>query len=250
MKRSLNNLIKYSLRSKDESKGKVKDFLFDDESWIIRYLEADFGKLFSSKRVLIPRVFLGNPDWEEKEFPIELSEELIKAGPDIQEHVPVSRQYEAELIKHFDLTPYWPYTYAEPSGGSLFFPPRPLVVPPIPADVKEEDVDTNLRSFKEVEGYRINAHEKEMGHIVDLIVDDEDWQIVYAVVDFIKWLPMSKKVLISIEGMQEISYVEREVKVDMTPEQLENAPEYDPDKILHVEEEKKLYDFFSWGMVK
>ncbi|MGC9343850.1 MAG: PRC-barrel domain-containing protein, partial [Bacteroidales bacterium] len=84
MKRSLNNLIKYSIKSKDGSDGKVKDFLFDDESWIVRYLEADLGKLFSSKRVLIPRVFLGDPNWDEKEFPIELSEELIKEGPDIQ----------------------------------------------------------------------------------------------------------------------------------------------------------------------
>lgn len=250
MKRSLNNLLKYTLKSRDGSEGNVKDFLFDDESWVIRYLEADFGNLFSSKRVLIPRVFLGEPDWENKQFPIELSEELIESGPDIQEHAPVSRQYEAELIKHFDLTPYWPYTYAEPSGGSMFFPPRPLVVPPVPTDMKEEDVDTNLRSFREVEGYHLLTQQEETGSIVDLIVDDEDWQIVYAVIDFIKWLPMSKKVLISIEGMEEISYVEQHVKVDMTREQLESAPEYDPDKVLNVEEEKELYDFFSWGMVK
>ena len=248
MKRSLKQLRKYSLQATDGPEGKVKDFLFDEESWVVRYLEADFGSWFSSKRVLIPRIFLDDPDWEKKKFPVKLSEDLIKSGPGIEDHLPVSRKFESELIRHYNLTPYWPYTYPEPSGGSLFFPPRPLVVPP--RNVQEEDVDTSLRSFREVEGYSINTGEKDSGHIDDLIVDDEDWQIVYAVVDFVRWLPMSKKVLISIEGMEEISYIEQEIKVSMSEEHVKNAPEYDPDKILNIEEEKEMYDFFSWGMVK
>jgi hypothetical protein len=32
-----------TLQAKDGTKGTVKDFIFDEESWIIRYLKTDLG---------------------------------------------------------------------------------------------------------------------------------------------------------------------------------------------------------------
>jgi len=248
MKRSIKDLKDYTLNAKDGTEGKVKDFLFDEEAWIIRYLHGDFGSWLKSKKILIPRVFLGEPEWQEENFPVEITRDMIEKGPDIDEHMPVSREYEAELMKYYNLDPYWPYTYSAPAGGGLFFPPRPLTVPP--KSVDEDELKSNLRSYKEVKGYHIRTKEEKLGHVDDLIIDDEDWQIVYMVVEFTSWLPMSKKVLISIEWLEEISYVDNEIKISMTPEKLKKAPQYNPDIVLNQEEEKKLYDFYSWGMAK
>ncbi len=248
MKRSLKNLKDYSLKAKDGTEGKVKDFLFDDEAWIVRYLHGDFGNWLKSKKVLIPRVFLDKPDWKDENFSVELTKDMIGKGPQIDDHMPVSREYEAELMKHYNLDPYWPYTYSAPSGGALFFPPRPLGVPP--KSVDEDELETRLRSFKEVKGYHIRAEEEKMGHVDDFIVDDEDWQIVYVVVDFSGILSSSKKVLISIEWLEEISYVDQEMKINMPPEKLKKAPQYDPEMEFGQEEEKKVYDFYSWAMAK
>ncbi len=248
MKRSIKDLKDYTIKAKDGTEGKVKDFLFDEEAWIIRYLHADFGNWLKSKKILLPRVFLGTPKWKEENFPVEITKDMIEKGPGIDEHMPVSREYEAELMKYYNLDPYWPYTYSAPAGGGLFFPPRPLNVPP--KSVNEEDLNTSLRSFKEVKGYDIRTEEEKIGHVDDMIVDDEDWQIVYMVVEINGWLSMSKKVLISIEWLEEISYVENEIKISMTPEKLKKAPQYNTDIDLSQEEEKKMYDFYSWGMTR
>lgn len=104
MKRSLDELIGYSLKARDGEKGKVKNFLFDDRSWMIRYLEAELGNFLAEKRVLIPRMFLGEPEWGDRHFPIELSVERIKDSPDLNFDMPVSRKYEQELVKHYDFS--------------------------------------------------------------------------------------------------------------------------------------------------
>ncbi|MFW5645472.1 MAG: PRC-barrel domain-containing protein, partial [Bacteroidota bacterium] len=169
MKQSLKNVKEFSIRAKDGKKGKVKDFLFDEEAWIIRYLHGDFGNWLKSKKILLPRVFLGKPEWEEEVFPVEITSDMIEKGPDIDDHMPVSREYEAELMKFYNLDPYWPYTYTGTAGGGLFFPPRPLVPP------KGEDIEvkTKLRSFKEVKGYAIRTKDEKIGKVDDLIFDDE-----------------------------------------------------------------------------
>ena len=52
MKRSLKELTHFKVETRDASKGHVQDILFDEKSWIIRYINTDFGNLFSSKEVL------------------------------------------------------------------------------------------------------------------------------------------------------------------------------------------------------
>ena len=246
MKRSLKELSKYTVETKDGKKGKVKDFLFDEKQWIIRYLEADFGNLFSSEKVLIPKVFLKPPLWENSLFPTELSTSEIEKCPKIRDHLPVSRKYEEELYKHYRLNPYWSSPYLGSTGG--YYPPRPINVPS--QTIVEDEVDTILRSFKEVEGYHIHALDGTIGHIEDIVIDDEDWQIIYAVIDTKNWLPWSKKVLIAIDWMDKISYVKREVKINLKTDTIKSAPEYNPADFIDMKYEQGLYDYYSRSLIK
>ena len=68
MKRSLKELTGYAVKAKDGIKGNVIDFLFDEEKWIIGYLEADLGTIFSGRKVLIPKIFLKEPEWSSHNF--------------------------------------------------------------------------------------------------------------------------------------------------------------------------------------
>ena len=54
MKRAVNDIIGRSVYTIEGTKGKVKDFLFDDRTWIMRYMEVDFGNVFNYDRILIP----------------------------------------------------------------------------------------------------------------------------------------------------------------------------------------------------
>jgi len=246
MKRSLKELLGYTLETKEGKNGTIKDFLFDEKKWIIRYLEADFGNWLSSRTVLIPRVFLKPPRWDDKHFPAEIGQSDIEKCPAVDDKLPVSRKYEEEMYKHYRMNPYW--TTAVVASKGVFFPPRPVELPS--SDISEDDLDTILRSFTEVEGYHIQAIDGKLGHIDDIIIDDDDWQIVYVVVDTKNWLPWSKKVLISVEWMHAISYLNRKINIKLTTETIKNAPEYQPAQEISLLYEKSLYDYYSQSLIK
>ncbi len=246
MKRSLKELLGYTLEIKDGNKGKTKDFLFDEKTWIIRYMEADFGNWLESKRVLIPRVFLKPPIWEDRLFPVDISQSDIEKCPDIEDKLTVSRQYEEEMHKHYQTNPYWGGAVAASRG--LLFPPRPIGIPK--KAVAEDESKSILRSFNQVEGYHIQAINGKLGHIDDIIIDDTDWQIVYLIVDTKNWLPWSKKVVISADWMDDISYLKKEIKIRLKIETIKNAPEYQSNDNISLQYEKSLYDYYSQSLIK
>ncbi|MFA5417955.1 MAG: PRC-barrel domain-containing protein [Bacteroidales bacterium] len=244
MKRSLRDIIGYTISTKDESSGRATDFLFDEKQWVIRYLEADFGNLFTTNKVLIPRLFLKEPIWEKGRFPVDLLDDEIKRCPKLEDHQTVSRKYEEELFEHYQINPYW---VAYIGAHGTYFPPRPIRIPSKVVD--EEKIDSILRSFEEIEGYHIHALDGRIGHIQDLIIDDADWQVVYAVVDTSNWLPWSKKVLVSVDRMDKISYVNREVHIKMRTAMIKNAPVYDPSVIIDNKFEQEVLNFYNLSMV-
>ncbi len=246
MKRNLKDLIGYSIEAIDGPKGKVKDFLFDEDSWGIRYLDVDFGNLFKNGRVLIPKVFIKKPSWEHKRFPVDLNKEDIESCPDLEQRKPVSREYEEALSKHYHIDHYWPYYYAPVTN--MYFPPRPLNPPR--KILNEKDLDTSLRSFAEVQGYSIKTSDGNVGHVEDLMLDDEDWQIVYIIVDTSKWVPWSKKVILAIDWLKDISFVDREVMIGLPKEIIKDAREFDSSRPIDIDAEMVLYDFYHNSFVK
>lgn len=60
MLREINDIYGNSLVATDGKIGHVKDFYFDDESWIVRYLVVDTGSWLSGRQVLLsPQAFDG-----------------------------------------------------------------------------------------------------------------------------------------------------------------------------------------------
>mgnify|MGYP002398342303 CR=1 FL=1 len=243
MKRSLKELSGYKVQAIDQQDGKVIDFLFDDESWVVRYVEIDFGNFFINERVIIPGVFFDKIDYKEKLFNINLKLETIKNGPKPETKMPVSRKYEEALNKYYAQNPYWPVsTYYPPAHPKEYYPPRPLKVP---AKIISENINTNLRSFQEVNGYIIQAIDDKIGHIEDIIIDDADRQIVYLVIDTSNWMPWSKKVLIAVEWLSEISYLDQEAQINLLSKTIKEAPEFNYDSPIQTEYEIQLYNFYN-----
>ena len=243
MKRSLKNIKDYRIEDLDGIKGKVKDLLFDEDSWIIRYIETDIVDMDRASRVLIPWFHLYKPDWQERTFHLNLHKTDLENSPTLDVASPVSREYEKKLAEHFNVEPYWPYMYMSPPTSSIYYPPRPLHVPA--KEIHEEDLDTSLRSFEEVRHYRIRGTDEHIGQVEDIIVDDQDWQIIYLIVDTSRWLPWSKKVVLSIDWLKKISYVNKEVAIDLNKEQIKNAPEFDPSHPIEINYEKALDAYFQ-----
>ena len=53
MLRSTDDLQNFAIGATDGHIGHVKDFYFDDDAWVIRYLVVDTGSWLSGRKVLI-----------------------------------------------------------------------------------------------------------------------------------------------------------------------------------------------------
>ena len=247
MLRSLKELFGYQLLAEDGDIGKVGDFLFDDEEWVIRYLVVDTGPWILGKRLLISTSALRQPDWSSRSFPVALTRKQVKNSPDIDTDRPVSRQQELELHLHYRWPLYW--HHLDPMTAP---PMTPRVEPNLIAPIEEqeliakakEDQDPNLRSSKEVIGYHIQVRDGEIGHLDDFILDDQRWIIRYLVVDTGNWLP-DKKVLIAPLWIKWISHADARVYVDLKKQAIEFSPNFDPSKPVNREYEEVLYDFYG-----
>src|SRR5450759_4968268 len=107
MLRSMNDLLGYAIRATDGDIGHVKDFYFDDHSWVIRYLVVDTGTWLSDRKVLISPVAIGHPDWTSRVLPAAITKEQVTNSPDVDTEKPVSRQYEEVLHDYYGYPYYW-----------------------------------------------------------------------------------------------------------------------------------------------
>lgn len=241
MLRSFKELIDYVLAADDGHIGRCRDFLFDDRRWTVRYMVADTGKWIPNKKVLISPISLGEPDWASKLFRVNLTRKQIEQSPDIDSDAPVSREYETSLIEHFGFPPYW-------VGGGLWGAAAvpnamiPLKGATLATDDRAQEPEHSLRSVSQVTGYYIEAKDGDIGHVEDFIVNDDTWAIQYIVVDTRNLLP-GKKVLVAPDWVKEVRWSDNRMAVDLTREQIEQSPKYDPNAPINREFEERLYDF-------
>ncbi|WP_119461811.1 PRC-barrel domain-containing protein [Rhodospirillaceae bacterium SYSU D60014] len=246
---SYEHLRDYALRATDGTLGDVKDMLFDDSEWTVRYLVVDTGKWLFGRRVLLIPSVLDKPDPERREFPISLTQDQVRNSPDIDTDKPVSRQQETTLHGYYGWPNYWmmPAADAIPpyDGGRGAFPATGARAElEERAEEEAEHGNPHLRSAQEVGGYYIGARDGEIGHIEDFLIDENGWSIRYLVADTRNWLP-GKRVLISPDWVLRVDWSERRVDLDLTQEQVRNSPEYDPEAGIHRDYENRLYGYYG-----
>jgi hypothetical protein len=101
-----------------------------------------------------------------------------------------------------------------------------------------------LRSTHEVTDYHIQAADGEIGHVEDFIIDDETWAIRYLIIDTRNWLP-GKKVLVSPQWIERVSWSERKVFVNHTREIIRQSPEYTEESLLTRDYESVLHRHYN-----
>ena len=263
MLRSMNEMKTYSVVSsagKTDVVGQVYDFYFDDATWATRYMVVDLGTWLPGRKVLISPVALAQPDWGGGvSFPVNLRREEIESSPSIDTSQPVSRQDEEVLIDHYDWPAYWndvnfydaqavgmnPKAYVDSRrvANKVHAQVAEKVAPERTVAAETETVPS-LRSLNEVTGYYIEATDGDIGHVEELIVDTETWEIRYLVIDTKNWWP-GKKVIISPKWVSTIDWDDKRVGVDLTREDIKSAPEYDSKVPVNRDYETHLFDYYG-----
>ena len=250
MNRSIKSLIGFDLKETDGDIGEVVDFYFDDQSWTVRYVIVKTGNWFSGKKVLISPQAFQQPDWENEEIAVNLTQEQIKNSPDIDTEKPVSRQQEEQLNNYYPWVGYWGDVHDAGIFGQM---PSDLYyedVTPPPAstvtdtDLSTENNDQHLHSTEDVDGYNIHAVDGEIGKVVDFIVDDSTWKMKYFVVETGSWLN-SKKVLLSTRWIKEVNWENSTVIVNIPIEAVKNSPEFDVTEPVKEAAERMLFTYYG-----
>ncbi len=169
---SINELYGNKLGASDGDIGHVKDFLFDDQTWAVRYLVADTGSWLSERHVLLSPHPFQNLFKKGDVLRVNLTRQQIADSPSIESHKPVSRQYEEEYYRYYG----WPYYW---NGNGLWgmsgFPILEVAEKPLRAEseitngLQPERADAHLRSSQAVKGYHIRASGGLIGHVCDFL---------------------------------------------------------------------------------
>jgi hypothetical protein len=86
--------------------------------------------------------------------------------------------------------------------------------------------DRRLMSSRELNGCHIQAADGEIGHVDDVLVDEESWRIRYLVLDTSNWIG-GRSVVMSPRVLTDVDLSDRIVKVDADREDIRNSPVLD-----------------------
>jgi len=223
----------------------VRDFLLDDQEWVIRYLVADTGGWLSDRLVIISPALLGQAERDSRILSVDLSREQVRSSPPIEAEQPVSRQKEIELSQYYGWPMYWDPAMATAGAGAMAGPwMAPAPVERQAAGRSEPQGDPHLRSAREIIGYHVEASDGAIGHVEDLVIDDGGWAVQYVVVDTKNWWPAKKVVLLPM-WISGVSWELRQVRFDLPKETIRNGPRFDPAAPINHEDEIRLYDYYG-----
>jgi len=218
---NIKELYGHKLIASDGEIGQVKDFYFDDKTWVIRYLFADTGSWLSGRQVLLSPHAFGRVNRDGKSLPINLTRKQIEESPSIETHKPVSRQYEIEYYQYYGWPAYW-------NGGAMWgLGGLPVVSMPSKDEMEAHLLphhrdDKHLQSIKAVTRYAIHATDGEIGMVSDFMVDDKSWAVAELVVDAGHWYA-GKDILIPTSKITRICYEKSEVFVNLTKSDLQQT---------------------------
>jgi hypothetical protein len=198
----------------------MEDVYFDDKSWMVRYLVLKTDDWLSGRKVLIAPVALVE-DRSTWALLVDLTKDQIRQSPDIDTEKPVSRQQEIELYGHYSWKGYWESGFYAQGVGEI------KEVGDVPPGVKGRTaVDLHLRATSYVTGFHIHGTDGEIGHIVDFVLDDQTWKLLYLIVDTHK-LPGGDKVLIGIGHILQMQWNDAEIYLDETVTDIEKSAAFE-----------------------
>jgi uncharacterized protein YrrD len=245
MLRRTSDLMTYTLGARDGDIGTLRDVYFDDQSWTVRHLVVDTGGWLSGRQVLIPPRAIVALEPANARLRTQLTKRQVEESPAVDTARPVSRQYEADLYRHYGYPYYWagPYRWGPIVSPEAAIPPawdtaaveRASAGPP---------GDPHLRSVRAVSGYGIRASDGELGHVEDFLVDEAGWAIRYIIVDPRNWWP-GNHVLVSTEWILAVHWNEATVEVNLSKEAVRHAPEFDPAGSLDRDYEAHYHGYYG-----
>jgi hypothetical protein len=243
----ISSLVGAAVDASDGRFGSVKDFLFDDARWRVRWLVVDTGIWLPGRKVLIhPSVIaplnFAPParSWQmmmmrmgpDLALSVRVTKQQIEASPDVRADEPVSKQMESRVYDYYGWDSHWGASYFGTNTITTPLSPPPLVAASAAAEATDAqthpgDGDPHLRSVVAVDRYRIHATDGDIGHVEKFLADDGYWDIRSLVIATSKWWP-GRQVRLAPDAVQAIDWQERHIRLKISRDQVKSSPPWDP----------------------
>lgn len=103
--RSADEVYRYAINAADGEIGAVKDFLFDESTWALRYFVVDTRKWLPGRKVLISTDWIEQVNWSSETVDVAMSREEVRASPEYDPSE-LSPDKEESLYRHYKRTPH------------------------------------------------------------------------------------------------------------------------------------------------
>ncbi len=203
----LKDLLGARVHATDGEIGTVRNFLFDDQSWTLRYLVVDVGHFLNRQEVVLSISAVEQPDWANRSFQVNYTKEQVRKSPDVDTEKPVTRQQEIAMEEYYHWLAYW---IDSGLGTGSTLPPGS----DYPVNTEE---DPHLRSALDVTGYEVWATDGKVGDLHGFVMDEISWHLGYLDVKSGDWL-RSRSVLIPTRCVKSVSWASRRVDLQHTRE--------------------------------
>ncbi|KMQ52508.1 hypothetical protein CHISP_0775 [Chitinispirillum alkaliphilum] len=111
-------------------------------------------------------------------------------------------------------------------------------------DEQEMTFSTQLRSFRDLVGYKMESSDGECGNLSDLVIEDSEWLTRYMIINT-GGVPNGNITLMSLHWLKDISWAMSRIHIALKQQDMLNSPSYDPRKPISNGYEKTLYEFYD-----
>ena len=212
---SLAATLEMPLLSADGEKYVIRNLLFDDRSWCVRYLVVETGRWLSSRWIVIPAGEVAMPDWKDKVVRSHLDAAAIEACAGAETVRTVSAQQRSARSRHYGWSENEPFR--EPPSAD--YPVREYYVP-------LEGDDPHLRSTLDIFSFEIWGARGYIGLLERFFLRDSAWQIPYLLVKAGDWIFTEK--IIPTSDVVGISWGQHRLTVDSAASAGKLQPAADP----------------------
>jgi sporulation protein YlmC with PRC-barrel domain len=97
----------YHIHALDGEIGHVDDFIIDEDTWGVRYLQIDTSNWIGGKTVLLATRWIQRIDPADGKIHVEVTKERIENSPQFDPDQSIDRAFEERLHQHYGLPAYW-----------------------------------------------------------------------------------------------------------------------------------------------
>ena len=235
MSAALLSLNGFAIEALDRRLGAVGDTLFDDATFLVRWVVVDTGAGPRGRVVLLHPSVIVRLDRTGRRVQVRLTASEIEHSPDILLDEPVSRQIEYGERNRTDWEPalgtprfvagFWGGMGVQVAQSRL--DEETAMHKPIRGGGPTDAGDPHLRSVTAILGSAVHAADGPIGHIWNVLIDADAWHLRAIVVETHHWWPGTRLVL-PVAAIGAISWPHREVRLNISRETAQRSPAFDP----------------------